>query len=92
MIEHGWREEVVSLLKHYPPTSPGLSIMGYKELVRQVQDPITFPLPSTLEEIALRHRQYAKRQLTWINRYTSGHDPYKEMIRSLAEVTLHHYI
>lgn len=66
MIARGLVNEVANLLETYPPTAPGLRIIGYKEIVDFLAG------SSSLEEavnlIKIHTRQYAKRQLTWFRR------------------------
>lgn len=61
MLENGLREELDALLAlGLPPDSTALQAIGYKELLEAPQN--------AAELIALRSRQYAKRQRTWFRR------------------------
>lgn len=67
MFNKGLKEEVMTLLKAYDPTSPGFKAIGYKEIIAN---------PSLMDEalielIAKNTRQYAKRQMTFFkNQFT----------------------
>jgi tRNA dimethylallyltransferase len=71
--DEGWLSEVKELLSGFSSDSPGLSIMGYADIVRYVNLPIEEQTESLLkvilEKVAMIHRQYAKRQTTWAKRY-----------------------
>ncbi|HRE90237.1 MAG TPA: tRNA dimethylallyltransferase, partial [Myxococcota bacterium] len=67
MVASGLIDEVRALLTRHPPDCPGLSTLGYREVVAAI-------LSGELDESALTarlttaHRQYAKRQQTWFAR------------------------
>ena len=66
MLEAGLREELAALVAlGLPRDSTALQAIGYKELLN---DPAT-----AREQIVLRSRQYAKRQLTWFRRNPKVH-------------------
>ena len=67
MMAAGLVEEVRSLLERgVPPTCTAMQAIGYKEMVQAVR--VTGDYKAGAEEIKLRSRQYAKRQLTWFKR------------------------
>jgi tRNA dimethylallyltransferase len=66
-IEHGWREEVDALLREgVDPTSPGLRILGYREIVDWVQD--RCDRQQALERVVIRTRQYVRQQEIWFRK------------------------
>ncbi len=66
MAKRGLLEEVRALIKISPPDATALQAIGYKELIPVLSGEKT--LSDGLEEVKLRTRQYAKRQLTWFRR------------------------
>jgi len=67
MLAAGLLDEVRSLLAlGLPGTCTAMQAIGYKELRPVLEDGA--PLAAAAEEIKLRTRQYAKRQLTWLRR------------------------
>ncbi len=67
MAEQGLAEEVRRLLERgISPDCTAMQAIGYKELARAVRGEAE--LQPALEEVKLRSRQYAKRQLTWFRR------------------------
>ena len=74
MISAGWIAEVRSLMERgVSPSSPGLSSLGYRDVVAHVQH--NLPGSMLAERVASGHRRYAKRQLTWFRGQTSrDHD------------------
>lgn len=67
MVEQGLLEEVKNLLKSgLPRESTALQAIGYKEFIGVLDGTAT--VEEALEEVKLRSRQYAKRQLTWLRR------------------------
>ena len=80
MMEQGLVEEVRALLgSGVPEKCTAMQAIGYKEMVQAIR--ITGDYAAGAEEIKLRSRQYAKRQLTWFKRNTAarqivwGHEP-----------------
>ena len=72
MVEQGLPEEVRQLLSSgLPRDATALQAIGYKQ-VRAVADG-TATEAEAVEEIKLRSRQYAKRQLTWLRRNPAIH-------------------
>jgi tRNA dimethylallyltransferase len=70
MAENGIVQEVKRVLgMGYPPTAPGLSIIGYKEVVEHLSG--MTDLETALGLIKKNTRNYAKRQMTWF-RKTEG--------------------
>ena len=67
MAAQGLVEEVRRLLERgVDPACTAMQAIGYKELVSALEGERT--VADALEEIKLRSRQYAKRQLTWLRR------------------------
>ena len=80
MMEQGLVEEVRALLgSGVPEKCTAMQAIGYKEMGQAIR--ITGDYAAGAEEIKLRSRQYAKRQLTWFKRNTAakqivwGHEP-----------------
>ena len=64
MIEHGWVQEVQDLLNAgYSPSTQPLRSFGYHELINYLDGRTN--LDTAVEQIKLKTRRYAKRQLTW---------------------------
>ena len=89
MAASGLADEVRALLES--GVSSGCTAMqaiGYKELCAAVED--GGDLMAALDEVKLRSRQYAKRQLTWVRRdrttqwYRHGSQPDPEALRRFA--------
>ncbi len=69
MLEMGFEEEVIHLVKTYGADLPLLQTLGYAEMLPYVQGDIS--LDVAIEAIILHTRQFAKRQRTWFrNRAT----------------------
>ena len=67
MMELGLVEEVRALLDSgVPDKCTAMQAIGYKEMVQAIR--VTGDYQAGAEEIKLRSRQYAKRQLTWFKR------------------------
>ena len=80
MMEQGLVEEVRALLNSgVPDKCTAMQAIGYKEMVQAIR--VTGDYAAGAEEIKLRSRQYAKRQLTWFKRNAAakqivwGHEP-----------------
>lgn len=72
MMERGLADEVKALLdRGVPPDCTAMQAIGYKELAPAVLS--GGDLSAAAEEIKLRSRQYAKRQLTWFRRDPAAH-------------------
>ena len=72
MMSAGLVDEVRSLLKRgVSPACTAMQAIGYKEMAAALLD--GRPPEEGAEEIKLRSRQYAKRQLTWFRRDPSIH-------------------
>ena len=72
MMAAGLVEEVRSLLERgVPPTCTAMQAIGYKEMASALLE--GRPPEEGAEEIKLRSRQYAKRQLTWFRRDPAIH-------------------
>lgn len=80
MMENGLLDEVRALLDAgIPRSSTALQAIGYKELLPALEG--TVSVEDAVEEIKLRSRQYAKRQLTWLRRNQHIHWIYWEKKR-----------
>ncbi len=80
MLEEGIVEEVDAILAaNLPEGSTALQAIGYKEFFPWRRGEAT--LEEAVEELKLRSRQYAKRQLTWLRRNTEIHWIYWEKER-----------
>lgn len=72
MAAAGLLEEVRALAAlELPPSATALQAIGCKELLPVLRG--ERPLEEALEEVKLRSRQYAKRQLTWLRRNPAIH-------------------
>jgi tRNA dimethylallyltransferase len=63
MLESGWVEETQTALQEWPAEAAGLRTLGYREITRWLAGEWT--RTEARDEIILRTRQYAKRQVTW---------------------------
>ena len=71
MMEQGLVQEVQQLLDSgIPEKCTAMQAIGYKEMVNAVR--FNGDVNAAAEEIKLRSRQYAKRQLTWFKRNTAA--------------------
>ena len=72
MVEQGLLQEVRTLLSSgLPPTATALQAIGYKQFLAVEEGTAT--VAEAVEEVKLRSRQYAKRQLTWLRRNAAIH-------------------
>ncbi|MBQ7681309.1 MAG: tRNA (adenosine(37)-N6)-dimethylallyltransferase MiaA, partial [Oscillibacter sp.] len=71
MMKAGLLEEVRALSERVPRDATALQAIGYKELLPVLDGEKT--LQEGVEEVKLRTRQYAKRQLTWFRRNPGLH-------------------
>ncbi|WP_298020419.1 tRNA (adenosine(37)-N6)-dimethylallyltransferase MiaA [uncultured Dysosmobacter sp.] len=72
MVEEGLLEEVRGLLESgLPRNATALQAIGYKEFLGVLDGTATEA--EAIEEVKLRSRQYAKRQLTWLRRNPDIH-------------------
>ena len=72
MVEEGLLEEVRRLLESgLPRASTALQAIGYKEFLGVADGTATEA--EAIEEVKLRSRQYAKRQLTWLRKNSDIH-------------------
>ncbi len=90
MVEAGLADEVRSLLASgVPRAATAFQAIGYKELLAYLDGACT--LTEAAEEIKLRSRQYAKRQLTWLRRNRDIHwilwEKERDFARALQIVT-----
>lgn len=67
MVRLGLVDEVRALLALHPPDCPGLSTLGYREVVAAISSGDLAP-ERLSARLTLAHRQYAKRQQTWFRR------------------------
>jgi tRNA dimethylallyltransferase len=71
MLKQGWLKEVEQLLERGVTTQmPGMNAIGYRELAEVLHGDKT--IGQARDEIIIRTRQYAKRQVTWIKRYKNS--------------------
>ncbi|MBR1781651.1 MAG: tRNA (adenosine(37)-N6)-dimethylallyltransferase MiaA [Oscillospiraceae bacterium] len=72
MARQGLADEVERLLRAgVPEGCTAMQAIGYKELIPAVRGEAN--LSAALEQVKLRSRQYAKRQLTWFRRFGDIH-------------------
>ena len=72
MAEEGLLEEVQALLAMgLSRNATAMQAIGYKELAAALESGA--PVEQAAQEIKLRSRQYAKRQLTWLRRNEAIH-------------------
>ena len=72
MVEQGLLQEVRDLLTSgLPRTATALQAIGYKQFLAVEEGSAT--VEEAVEEVKLRSRQYAKRQLTWLRRNEAIH-------------------
>jgi tRNA dimethylallyltransferase len=72
MVEDGLLQEVRDLLSSgIPRTATALQAIGYKQFLAVEEGRAT--VEEAVEEVKLRSRQYAKRQLTWLRRNEAIH-------------------
>ena len=84
MVEEGLLQEVRQLLQSgIPKESTALQAIGYKEFTGVLEGEKT--IQQALEEVKLRSRQYAKRQLTWLRRNPDIHWIEWEKERNFAQ-------
>ena len=76
MITNGLVEEVIGLQK-FQSLSP-LKTLGYSEIFDVINNKCS--LETAIEKIKQHSRNYAKRQMTWLRRYSDVHylDPYSK--------------
>jgi len=64
MLSRGAIEETAHVLKlGYKPTDPGLNALGYKQIIKYLNNEIDFN--GMVSEWKFKTHQYAKRQITW---------------------------
>ena len=90
MLAAGLLEEVRVLVDAgVPRTATAMQAIGYKELLAALDGKCS--LEEAVEEVKLRSRQYAKRQLTWLRRSPDIHWIYwekqRDFVRALQEAT-----
>ncbi len=77
MVEQGLLQEVQALLSSgIPRTATAMQAIGYKQFLAVADGNAT--VEQAVEEVKLRSRQYAKRQLTWLRRNKDIHWIYWE--------------
>jgi len=83
MLADGLLDEVQALAdRGLPDSATALQAIGYKELLPALRGEV--PLAAAVDEVKLRSRQYAKRQLTWLRRDPEIHWLYWEKKRDFA--------
>ena len=84
MVEQGLLEEVRGLLESgLDRSATALQAIGYKEFLGVLDGTAT--VEEALEEVKLRSRQYAKRQLTWLRKNPAIHWIYWEKQRDFEK-------
>ena len=72
MMARGLEREVRELLAAgVPPQCTAMQAIGYKEIAAAIRE--GRPAGEGAQEVKLRSRQYAKRQLTWFRRNRAAH-------------------
>ena len=72
MMERGLEQEVRDLLASGAARDcTAMQAIGYKEIAAAISE--GRPVSGSVEEVKLRSRQYAKRQLTWFRRNRDAH-------------------
>ena len=72
MMARGLEREVRDLLASgVPPECTAMQAIGYKEIAAAILE--GRPVSEGAQEVKLRSRQYAKRQLTWFRRNQNAH-------------------
>lgn len=72
MVANGLLTEVQALLRSgLPRTATAMQAIGCKEFLGVLDGSVS--IPDAIEEVKLRSRQYAKRQLTWLRRNPDIH-------------------
>lgn len=70
IFDLGFVNEVKGLLDMgYTKTDIGLQTMGYIDVINHLEDENSFSYTNLVELIKQKHRNYAKRQMTWFNKY-----------------------
>ncbi len=83
MVQSGLVDEIRALLaRGLDPAATALQAIGYKEFLSAMAGET--PLNAAIDEVKLRSRQYAKRQLTWLRRNRAIHWIYWEKERDFA--------
>ena len=85
MLENGWIEETQSLLKKYTvDEAHALDSIGYRQIIQYLNDEYT--LEELEDEILLRTRQFAKRQMTWFRNRSNAIELNVEKFSSEIEI------
>ncbi len=85
MLENGWIEETQSLLKKYTvDEAHALDSIGYRQIIQYLNDEYT--LEELEDEILLRTRQFAKRQMTWFRNRSNAIELNIEKFSSEIEI------
>jgi tRNA dimethylallyltransferase len=66
MFRSGFPEEVKTLLKMFPRSSPAFKAIGYRQIVAHFEGEQS--LEQAVEDTKMESRRYAKRQMTWFRR------------------------
>ncbi len=84
MMEAGLLDEVRGLLERFTANAPGLSSVGYLELVAHLAGATS--LDVAVDAAKRSTRRYARRQLTWFRHQLPGNTVWLMADRSLAEL------
>jgi tRNA dimethylallyltransferase len=86
MIEAGWEAEARAALPHRDENA--LQTVGYREWFEHFDGKLT--RAEAAEKIAVKTRQFAKRQMTWFQRQSGvvwfGHETCPELLHHAAEI------
>lgn len=75
MLEMGWIDETINVLKMgYDPKINSLNTVGYKEIIDYLDEdnPNYQKYDFLIDKIQQKTRNYAKRQITWFNKYAKN--------------------
>ena len=84
MLKNGLIEEVKNILRKYKTFPTAMQGLGYKEVVKYLDGEVTYE--KMCENIKMKTRRYAKRQLTWFrkNKETTWIDGTNNMQNNIA--------
>jgi tRNA dimethylallyltransferase len=87
MAAHGWVEEAQALLRLPQAMSKeARQALGYKEMIAHVQGQVNFE--QTVQNIQVRSRHFAKRQITWFRHLPECHLTSRELTFKLWDLTM----
>lgn len=86
MVKDGLFEEVETLLKRYPPESPGFQTTGYRELLPYFQGKIS--KEEAIQRVKKRTWEYARQQRRFFRKWFSDIQwmPFKQARKELLEI------